>query len=52
MLFMYPAVFHKECDSYWVEFPDLEGCQTYGGNLNETMEYAQEALMQKLQARQ
>ena len=44
MLFMYTAIFHKENDSYWVEFPDLEGCQTYGSTLNETMEYAQEAL--------
>ncbi len=44
MLFVYPAVFHLENDSYWVEFPDLEGCQTYGGTLTETMENAQEAL--------
>lgn len=44
MLFVYPAVFHKEDDAYWVEFPDLEGCQTYGGTLNETMAYAQEVL--------
>ena len=44
MLFIYPAIFHKENDSYWVEFPDLEGCQTYGSTLNETMEFAQEAL--------
>ena len=44
MLFVYPAVFHKEDDTYWVEFPDLEGCQTYGGTLNETMACAQEAL--------
>lgn len=44
MLFVYPAVFHKEDDAYWVEFPDLEGCQTYGETLNETMAYAQEAL--------
>lgn len=44
MLFVYPAVFHKENDSYWVEFPDLEGCQTYGDTLNETMGFAQEAL--------
>ena len=44
MLFVYPAVFHKENDAYWVEFPDLEGCQTYGGTLNETMACAQEAL--------
>lgn len=44
MLFVYPAVFHKEEDAYWVEFPDLEGCHTYGESLNETMEAAQEAL--------
>ena len=44
MLFVSPAVFHKEDDAYWVEFPDLEGCQTYGGTLNETMACAQEAL--------
>jgi len=44
MMFVYPAVFHKEDDAYWVEFPDLEGCQTYGGTLNETVGCAQEAL--------
>lgn len=44
MLFVYPAIFHKENNSYWVEFPDLEGCQTYGTTINETMEFAQEAL--------
>ena len=44
MLFVYPAVFHKEDGAYWAEFPDLEGCQTYGGTLNETMACAQEAL--------
>lgn len=44
MLFVYPAIFHKENDSYWVEFPDLEGCHTYGSSIAETMEFAQEAL--------
>ncbi len=44
MLFVYPAVFHKEEEAYWVEFPDLEGCHTYGCSINETMEAAQEAL--------
>lgn len=44
MLFVYPAIFHKEEDAYWVEFPDLEGCHTYGSSVNETMEAAQEAL--------
>ena len=44
MLFVYPALFHKEDDAYWVEFPDLAGCHTYGSSLTETMEAAQEAL--------
>ncbi|MEG0074328.1 MAG: type II toxin-antitoxin system HicB family antitoxin [Anaerovoracaceae bacterium] len=44
MLFVYPAVFHKEDGSFWVDFPDLPGCQTYGDTLNETIESAQEAL--------
>lgn len=44
MLFVYPAIFHKEDDAYWVEFPDLEGCHTFGGSIPETMGAAQEAL--------
>lgn len=44
MLFVYPAIFHKEDDAYWVEFPDLEGCHTFGNSITETMEAAQEAL--------
>jgi len=44
MLFIYPAIFHKEDNSYWVEFPDLEGCQTFGETLKETVELAQEAM--------
>ena len=44
MLFVYPAIFHHEDESYWVEFPDLPGCQTFGSSINETVEYAQEAL--------
>lgn len=44
MLFVYPAIFHKEEDAYWVEFPDLEGCHTYGCSINEAMAAAQEAL--------
>lgn len=43
MLKVYPAILHKE-DGYWIEFPDLEGCQTYESTLEETMELAQEAL--------
>lgn len=44
MLFVYPAIFHKEEDSFWVEFPDLEGCHTFGTSITETMAAAQEAL--------
>lgn len=41
---MYPAIFHKEENSYWAEFPDLEGCQTFGDTLEETILNAKEAL--------
>lgn len=44
MIFVYPAIFHKEEGSYWAEFPDLAGCQTFGDTLEETVEFAQEAL--------
>ncbi len=43
-MFVYPAVFHQENGAYWVEFPDLPGCQSFGETLNETMAEAQEAL--------
>ena len=44
MLFTYPAIYHNEDGAYWVEFPDLEGCQTFGDTLNETAESASEAV--------
>lgn len=44
MLFIYPAIFHKENGSYWVEFPDLDGCETYGDTIEETVSNAKEAL--------
>ena len=43
MLSVYPAIIHEE-SGYWVEFPDLEGCQTCGATLEETIALAQEAL--------
>ena len=43
MLKVYPAIFHEE-ETYWVEFPDLEGCVTEGSTLEEAMENAQEAM--------
>ena len=41
----YPAIFHKDDGSFWVEFPDFPGCQTYGDTLEHTMELAKEALI-------
>ncbi|MEG1880156.1 MAG: type II toxin-antitoxin system HicB family antitoxin [Oscillospiraceae bacterium] len=44
MMLVYPAIFHFENDSHWVEFPDLNGCHTYGTTLENTIQLAQEAL--------
>lgn len=44
MKVIYPAVFHKEKDSYWVEFPDLVGCQSFGDGIEDTFDNAREAL--------
>ena len=41
---IYPALFYKEDDSMWVEFPDLEGCQSFGDTVEELHENAKEAL--------
>ena len=40
----YPAVFNEDKDSYFVEFPDLEGCLTSGTTIEEAFENAKEAL--------
>ena len=44
MLIFYPAVFHEEDGSVWAEFPDLEGCQTYGDTIEECVKETNEAL--------
>ena len=44
MKFVYPAIFTEEDESYIVEFPDLEGCQTFADSIPEAIEYAEEAL--------
>lgn len=45
MLAIYPAIFHKEeMGGFWVEFPDLAGCNSEGDTLPEAMEQAQDAL--------
>lgn len=44
MMLIYPAIFHKENDAVWAEFPDLEGCQTYADTFEECVLSAREAL--------
>lgn len=44
MKLIYPAIFHKEEEAFWVEFPDLEGCHSFGDTLEETLDNAREAL--------
>ena len=40
----YPALIHHEDDSYWIEFPDLEGCHTFADTLEEVFTEAKEAV--------
>ncbi len=40
----YPAVFHKEDEGYWVEFPDLKGCLTEGESFDDALFMASDAL--------
>ena len=40
----YPAVIHREDDSYWIEFPDLDGCHTFADTLEDVFDEAREAL--------
>ncbi len=44
MKIVYPALFHEEDDAFWVEFPDLEGCNSFGDTKEEVFANAQEAL--------
>jgi predicted RNase H-like HicB family nuclease len=41
---IYPAIFHEDEGSYWVEFPDLKGCLTDGETPEKAFVMAQEAL--------
>ena len=40
----YPAVFHEDDNSYYVEFPDLQGCLSSGDTIELAFENAKEAL--------
>lgn len=44
MKVIYPAIFHHEDNAYWVEFPNFEGCQSFGDTIEETLDNAKEAL--------
>ena len=44
MELIYPALFHQEQGSWWVEFPDLPGCFSQGETLEEALTEAEEAL--------
>jgi len=45
MKVIYPAIFHKDTDGYWVEFPDLPGCFSDGDTTEEALVNASEALL-------
>ena len=40
----YPAVFHEDDNSYFVEFPDLQGCLSSGETIESAFNNAKEAL--------
>ena len=40
----YPAVFYEDDNSYFVEFPDLQGCLSSGTTIESAFENAKEAL--------
>lgn len=44
MTVIYPAIFTRDGDAYNVTFPDLDGCITYGENINDAFFNAREAL--------
>lgn len=44
MKVIYPAIIEKTDNQYWLEFPDLKGCQTWGDSLEEVLTNAEEAL--------
>lgn len=44
MRYIYPAVFEKDDNAYSVSFPDIAGCNTFGGTLQEAFDMAEDAL--------
>ena len=44
MDFIYPSIIHEDEDMFWVEFPDLTGCQSQGDTIEEVLVNGSEAL--------
>ena len=44
MLKVYPGIIYEDEGTFWIEFPDLPGCQSTGDNIDELMTNAEEAL--------
>ena len=44
MVFTYPALVHNDPQGLWLEFPDLQGCQTCSPTISELLADAEEAL--------
>lgn len=40
----YPAIVHEENGSFWVDFPDLEGCFSEGDSMADAISNAADAL--------
>jgi len=43
-VYVFPAIFSKEENSYTVDFIDLKGCSTEGKNIEEAYKMAQDAM--------
>jgi antitoxin HicB len=41
---IFPAIFHKDDEQYWVEFPDIPGCFSQGETIEEAYKMAKAAL--------
>ena len=44
MKIVYPATIEKIDNQFWLAFPELDGCQTWGDTLEEVLTNAEEAL--------
>lgn len=44
MVYVYPAIFKKLEDGYFIKFPDLDGCMTEGDDLSDAIYMARDAL--------